>query len=310
MILTVCLNPCTDVTIEVDALNVGKLNHVKNKTLSFTGKALNVAIGVARLRGQSHATGFMYNENGSLFEQALDREGVPSIFIWNRGRVRENYKFIDNKSMLTEVNAIGEPISENKQAELIELVSNLSKSSDAVVISGSLPRGVESDYYTRLFNAIPTGKLRVADCDGPRLLAALQADMDLVKPNKEELQNTLKQEFKSLADLLKGCYALLDKGAKRVLLSLGKRGAIITDGHKNYHCKSINVAVNSTVGAGDGMLAAATMMLEQDAPLDEILRAGVAAGTATVTTFGQISFTKDKYDEIFSNLTVEELKQI
>ena len=47
MILTVCLNPCTDVTIEVDALSIGKLNHVKNKTLSFTGKALNVAIGVA-----------------------------------------------------------------------------------------------------------------------------------------------------------------------------------------------------------------------------------------------------------------------
>lgn len=308
MILTVCLNPCTDVTIEVDALNVGKLNHVKNKTLSFTGKALNVAIGVARLRGQSQATGFMYNENGSLFEQALDREGVPSVFIWNRGRVRENYKFIDNKSMLTEVNDVGEPIAENKQAELIELVSNLSKTSNVVVISGSLPRGIESDYYTKLFNAIPDGKLKVADCDGPRLLAALQSNIDLVKPNKEELQNTLGREMKSREELLKGCHQLIDKGAKVVLLSLGKRGAVITDGSKNYYCRSINVAVNSTVGAGDGMLAAASILLEQGAPLPEILRAGVAAGTATVTTFGQISFTKEKYDEIFANLTVEELK--
>ena len=308
MILTVCLNPCTDVTIEVDSLNVGKLNHVKNKTLTFTGKALNVAIGVARLRGQSHATGFMYNENGSLFEQALDREGVPSVFIWNRGRVRENYKFIDNKSMLTEVNDVGEPIAENKQAELIDLVANLSRSSSVVVISRSLPRGVESDYYIKLFNAVPDGKLKVADCDGPRLLAALTAGMDLVKPNKDELQNTLGQEFRSRDELLKGCYSLIDKGAKRVLLSLGKRGAIITDGSKNYYCRSINVAVNSTVGAGDGMLAAASMLMEQGADLKDILRAGVAAGTATVTTFGQISFTKEKYDEIFANLTVEEFK--
>ena len=308
MILTVCLNPCTDVTIEVDSLNVGKLNHVKNKTLTFTGKALNVAIGVARLRGQSHATGFMYNENGSLFEQALDREGVPSVFIWNRGRVRENYKFIDNKSMLTEVNDVGEPIAENKQAELIDLVANLSRSSSVVVISGSLPRGVESDYYIKLFNAVPDGKLKVADCDGPRLLAALTAGMDLVKPNKDELQNTLGQEFRSRDELLKGCYSLIDKGAKRVLLSLGKRGAIITDGSKNYYCRSINVAVNSTGGAGDGMLAAASMLMEQGADLKDILRAGVAAGSATVTTFGQISFTKEKYDEIFANLTVEEFK--
>ena len=146
MILTVCLNPCTDVTIEVDSLNVGKINHVKNKTLSFTGAALNVAIGVSRLRAQSYATGFMYNENGSLFEQALDREGVPSVFVWNKGRVRENYKFIDNKSMLTEVNDVGECISENKQSELIEMVSNLSKTANVMVVSGSLPQGVESDY--------------------------------------------------------------------------------------------------------------------------------------------------------------------
>lgn len=306
MILTVCLNPCTDVTIEVDALNIGKLNHVKNKTLSFTGAALNVAIGVARLKGQSHATGFMYNENGSLFEQALDREGVPSIFIWNKGRVRENYKFIDNKSMLTEVNDVGENISANKQAELIELVGSLSKTSDVMVISGSLPQGIESDYYTKLFNVAAPNTLKIADTEGDKLLAALKSGLDLVKPNKDELQNTLKQEFKSRDDLLKGCYALLDKGAQRVLLSLGKRGAIITDGTKNYYCKSINVAINSTLGAGDGMVAAAAMQLEQCAPLDEILRAGVAAGTATVTTFGQISFTKEKYDEIYANIKVEE----
>ena len=307
MILTVCLNPCTDVTIEVDSLNIGKINHVKSKTLSFTGAALNVAIGVARLKGQSHATGFMYNENGLLFEQALDREGVPSVFIWNKGRVRENYKFIDNKSMLTEVNDIGESISENKQTELIDLVSTLSKSCDVMVISGSLPQGIESDYYGKLFSVASDHTLKIADTEGAKLLSALKTGLDLVKPNKDELQNTLGQELKSRDDLLKGCYSLPDKGAKRVLLSLGKKGALITDGTKNYYCKSINVAINSTVGAGDGMVAAAAMMLQQGAPLDEILRAGVAAGTATVTTFGQISFTKEKYDEIHANLTVEEI---
>lgn len=50
MILTVCLSPSVDVTIELDSLNTGKVNVVKSKTLSFTGKALNVAIGVARDR--------------------------------------------------------------------------------------------------------------------------------------------------------------------------------------------------------------------------------------------------------------------
>ena len=104
--------------------------------------------------------------------------------------------------------------------------------------------------------------------------------------------------------MLDACYELLDRGAKRVMLSLGKQGAVITDGTQSYYCKSLNVAVNSTVGAGDGMVAAAAMKLEQGAPLPEILRAGVAAGTATVMTVGDVSFTKEKYDELYSTLRV------
>ena len=301
MILTVCLSPCTDITIELDSLNVGKTNIVKSKTLSFTGKALNVAIGVARLGGEPYATGLMYNENGYMFENALDKEGVPFTFVWNKGRVRENYKFIDNKSMLTEVNDVGEEVGEGKTNELLNMVQMLSARSN-----GGLPRGVDAEYYGSLFRAVDSKTLKIVDAEGARLFAALNAGVDLVKPNLDELQNTLGREIVDKEDMLAGCRELLDRGAKTVLLSLGKDGAVITDGSNHYYCKSINVAVNSTVGAGDGMVAAAAMLMEQGAPLPDILRAGVAAGTATVTTFGKISFTKDKYEEILSNLRVSE----
>ena len=99
----------------------------------------------------------------------------------------------------------------------------------------------------------------------------------------------------------------MDKGAEYVLLSLGKLGAVITDGSKNYYCKSVNVAMNSTVGAGDGMLAAATNALIKGGSMQEVLRCGVAGGTASVTLPDSISFTKDKYEEILSSLTVKEI---
>ena len=54
------------------------------------------------------------------------------------------------------------------------------------------------------------------------------------------------------------------------------------------------------------MVAAAATMLQKGADLPEILRAGVAAGTATVTTFDTISFTKAKYEEIYASLSVTE----
>lgn len=306
MILTVCMSPSVDVTIELDSLNIGKVNVVKNKTLSFTGKAINVAIGVARLGAQAYATGFMYNENGAMFERALDKEGVGFSFVWNSGRVRENYKCIDQKSMLTEINDIGGQVGNEKLVELLQMIRNFSSRSDVTVISGGLPRGVDAGYYRELFRAVDPKSLKIADAEGAKLFAALEAGIDLVKPNLEELEETLGREFRDKEDILSGCREFLDRGAKIVLLSLGKDGAIITNGTKNYYCKSINVAVNSTVGAGDGMVAAAANMLQQGAPLQEILRAGVAAGTATVTTFGTVSFTKNKYDEIFSGLEVTE----
>ena len=306
MILTVCMSPSVDVTIELDSLNVGKVNIVKNKTLSFTGKALNVAIGVARLGGEAYATGFMYNENGAMFERALDKEGVPFAFVWNSGRVRENYKCIDKKSMLTEINDIGGQVAGEKLGELMHMIRNFSSRSDVTVISGGLPRGVATRYYREIFRTVDPHSLRIADTEGAKLFAALEAGIDLAIPNLVELQETLGREFKDKDDMLAGCRELLDRGAKMVLLSLGKDGAVITNGTRNYFCKSINVAVNSTVGAGDGMVAAAATMLQKGADLPDILRAGVAAGTATVTTFDTISFTKAKYEEIFASLSVTE----
>ena len=306
MILTVCMSPSVDVTIELDSLNVGKVNIVKNKTLSFTGKALNVAIGVARLGGEAYATGFMYNENGAMFERALDKEGVPFAFVWNSGRVRENYKCIDKKSMLTEINDIGGQVAGEKLGELMHMIRNFSSRSDVTVISGGLPRGVDTSYYREIFRTVDPHSLRIADTEGAKLFAALEAGIDLVKPNLEELQETLGREFKDKDDMLAGCRELLDRGAKMVLLSLGKDGAVITNGTRKDFCKSINVAVKSTVGAGDGMVAAAATMLQKGADLPDILRAGVAAGTATVTTFDTISFTKAKYEEIFASLSVTE----
>lgn len=307
MVLTVCMSPSIDVTIELDSLNVGKVNIVKSKTLSFTGKAINVAIGVARLGAEAFTTGFMYNENRAMFEHALDVEGVPFSFVWNNGRVRENYKCIDKKSMLTEINDVGEQVASEKLIELLQMIRGLSERAEVTVISGGLPRGVDASYYRELFRAVDPRSKKIVDTEGDRLFSALEAGVDLVKPNLEELEETLGRQFLDKEDMLSGCYELLDRGAKTVLLSLGRHGAVITDGHKNYYCKSINVAVNSTVGAGDGMVAAAAVGMKEGAELPEILRAGVAAGTATVTTFGTISFTKNKYEEIYQSLSVTEL---
>ena len=300
MILTVCLSPCIDVNIEVDSLAVGKSHKVISKRIFFTGKALNVAIGLSRLGAECFATGFMYETNGNQFEQELHRERVPYKFVWSEGRVRENYKFIDNKSMLTEIDDTSPELKSEKQEALIKLVGELSAHSEAVVISGSLAKGMTPDYYGKILRAIPDNVVKIADTEGERLFESLKVGVDLVKPNLGELERTFNRQMNSKRDLLQCCYKLIDLGTKCVLLSLGRHGAIITDGKHNYYCKSVNVAMNSTLGAGDGMVAAAAQAYVKGASLPDILKCGVAAGTAAVTSPYSISFKKDKYEEILS----------
>ena len=288
MILTICPNPSMDCTIELDNLNVGMLNRISNKVETYSGKALNVAMGVARLKEKSFATGFMFENNGKMFEQTLEREGVAHKFVWNKGSVRVNYKIIDKRSMLTEINDKGDEVSEEKQKELIELVRMLSKDCNIAVMSGSLPKGVSAQFYGEVLKVIPSGVKKIVDTEKNNLEYALKENVYLVKPNLRELENIAGESLTSKYDILKACYLLLNKGVKMVMVSLGSEGAILTDGIKSYYCKSANVAVNSTVGAGDSMVASACVQIEKGADMEELLRCSVAAGTAAITTSEEI----------------------
>ncbi|MFR6056441.1 MAG: 1-phosphofructokinase family hexose kinase [Eubacteriales bacterium] len=305
MILTICPNPSMDCTIELDNLNVGMLNRISNKVETYSGKALNVAMGVARLKEKSFATGFMFENNGKMFEQTLEREGVAHKFVWNKGSVRVNYKIIDKRSMLTEINDKGDEVSEEKQRELIDLVKVLAKDCDIAVMSGSLPKGVNAEFYGEVLKNVPASVKKVVDTEKANLEFAVKENLYMVKPNLRELENIAGDTLSTKYDILKASYALLNKGVKMVMVSLGSEGAILTDGIKSFYCKSANVAVNSTVGAGDSMLASACVQIEKGADMEELLRCSVAAGTAAITTSGTNLFYKDKYEEIYNKIYVE-----
>ncbi len=307
MILSICPNPSIDCTIELDSLNVGKLNRIRNKVETYSGKALNVAIGVARLNAQSLATGFMFEEHKRMFEHRLDKENVKHDFTYCEGSARVNYKVIDNKSMLTEINDIGPLVERQSQIELIEKVKKLSSSCSIAVMSGSLPKGVESEFYGEVVKAIPESVKVIVDAERENVLQSLKSrEVYMVKPNLSELEAFSGKSMTDKNSIIEASKRYFGYGVKLVMVSLGSDGAILTDGKIKLYCKSANVAVNSTVGAGDSMVAAASVAIEKGLSLEQVLLTAVAAGTAAITTSGTNLFYKDKHDEILSKIYVEE----
>ena len=303
MILTICPNPSIDCTIELNSLNVGMLNKIDSKVETYSGKALNVAIGISRLGEKSFATGFMFENHGRMFEHVLDREGVAHEFIYNKGNARVNYKIIDKRSMLTEINDRGETVTREKQQELIDTVKRLSSNVEVAVMSGSLPKGVNSDFYSEVLSVIPKDVKVIVDTEKANMLSAIGSrEIFMAKPNLRELEAFAGETVVDLKDMVRASYKYIDLGVKYVLVSLGADGAILTDGTDSYFCKSASVAVNSTVGAGDSMVAATCVGLLKGVPMHELLRMSVAAGTASVTTSGTNLFYHDKYKEIYAKI--------
>ncbi len=308
MILTICPNPSIDCTIELDSLNVGKLNRVDSKVETYSGKALNVAMGIARLGEEAFATGFMFENHGRMFEHVLDREGVKHQFVYDKGNARVNYKIIDKRSMLTEINDRGETVEREKQQELIEYIKKISPDYDIIVMSGSLPRGVDSSFYGEVLSVIPKDKKIIVDAEKANMLSAIgSSEIFMAKPNLRELEAFTGKDVRDLHDMVRASRKYIDKGVKNVLISLGAEGAVLTNGEESYFCKSASVAVNSTVGAGDCMVAAACVGLKKGVPMRELLRMSVAAGTAAVTTSGTNLFYRDKYKEIYAKINSEKI---
>lgn len=308
MILSICPNPSIDCTIELDSLNVGMLNRIDNKVETYSGKALNVAIGVARLGGDSVASGFMFENHNALFQSALKKDDVKTDFVVCEGSTRVNYKIIDKKAMLTEINDKGERVAWAKQEELLKRVARLSKSAKIAVISGTLPQGVGDDFYGKLVSQIPKGVKIIIDAEKQNVISAIGGgEIFMVKPNLPELENFAGKRISSHEEMVTASKKYIELGVKYVLISLGANGAILTDGTNSYYCKSANVAVNSTVGAGDSMVAAVCVGLTENVSDEELLKRAVSAGTAAVTTSGTNLFYKDKYDEIYQKLKVEKI---
>nr|MBO4518240.1 hexose kinase [Clostridia bacterium] len=308
MILTICPNPSIDCTIELESLNVGMLNRIQGKVETYSGKALNVAIGVSRLGENCVATGFMFKNQQRTFEHVLTEEGIKCDFVSCEGNTRVNYKIIDKRSMLTEINDVGEQVSPDKQAQLAEKAKALSFDADIAVMSGSLPTGVSADFYGEVIKNLSPNVKVVVDAEKANTLSALSArELFMVKPNVKELENFSGVKIRKLTDVISASRNYFERGVKYVLASLGTEGAVLTDGIDSFYCKSASVAVNSTVGAGDSMVAAACVGIYNGAPMREILKEAVAAGTAAVTTSGTKLFYKDKYKEIYSKLQTERL---
>ena len=286
-ILTLTLNPALDLTVSLDTLQPGNVNRSLGMTSHAAGKGLNVAQVLADLGHKVTVSGFLGQANVAPFEQLIHRRGFTDAFVRVPGETRSNIKLAERDGRITDLNGPGPEVGEAHQAQLLAQLEEIAAGHDAVVVAGSLPRGVTVEWFAALLRRLTASGLPVAlDTSGAALRAGLTVSPWLIKPNEEELAEACELEAPSAEQLSAAIGTLRAAGVEHVVLSRGSQGADWFGPHGVLNARPPQVEVASTVGAGDSLLAATLHGLLSDWPAERTLRLATAVAAQAVTQIG------------------------
>jgi len=211
---------------------------------------------------------------------------IEANFIAVPGETRTNLTVTDGEREI-KVNEPGPNVPPCAVDELIARVRQRARESSAVVLSGSLPPGVPVDFYAALIRIIrDEGAKPVLDTAGPPLAHGAAAGPYLIKPNRREAEALLGIPLDTDNALREAVRRLSGYGIPIVVLSLGADGAVCAAGGMAWRAEAPPVAVLSTVGSGDALLACLLLALLAGAEPSIALTVGTAAGLASVTLPG------------------------
>jgi 6-phosphofructokinase 2 len=308
MIYTVTLNPALDRTIIVEKLVQDDTTRVVSETLYAGGKGIDVSRVIRELGGQSVALGFVGGYDGLHLEGLLINAGVMTDFTRISAETRTNIilKEKDTSNQFV-ISAAGPQVSPTEIGELYHNVLQ-SQSMDYLVLSGSLPKGVTPNVYGQLILAgTKRGAFVVLDTDGQALKESINYRPTLIKPNQFELSRLVEKDLSSEKDILIACGNVHQLGIEYILVSRGKEGIILSTADHKIKAVAPPVQVDSTVGAGDSVVAGFVKAHSQGKELEECVRLACAAGTATAKTPGTELCHMHEVEEILQQIEITHL---
>lgn len=300
MIYTVTFNPALDYILELDKLEIGKIQKSKKELILPGGKGINVSTVLTNLEIDNIALGYKAGFVGAELERLLRNMKVKTDFIdLEEGNSRINVKISGEEE--TAINTNGPQISENKILELLEKLKTLNEN-DYLVLSGSIPSSIKDDIYEKICSIVKKQNVKiVVDATKNLLVQALKYNPFLIKPNNEELGEIFGVEIHTKEDAYLYGKKLKEMGAQNVLVSMGKTGAaLIDEAGQEYFLKSPEGKRVNTVGSGDSMVAGFIAGFLKYNNYNDALRMGVSAGSASALS--KYLATKEEVYNLFNNI--------
>ena len=298
MILTVTLNPAVDISYPLETLVIDDVNRVTQVSKTAGGKGLNVSRVLQLMDQKLLATGIVGGNIGRFIKQKLDKDQIKHHFFEIDQESRNAIAILHDGGQQTEILEAGPTISEQDAQAFMTFYADLLKRVSTVTLSGSLPKGLGTDYYARMVEmAHQAGVNAILDTSGAS------------KPNETEIAQLLQAsvDVQDIGRLKMALQAPIFDGVEWIVVSMGAAGAFAKHHDYFYRVTIPKIHVENPVGSGDATLAGLAMAIDDQAADDVILKTGMTTGMLN-TMEKQTGFvTPSLFETYFDQVVVTEV---
>ena len=167
------------------------------------------------------------------------------------------------------------------------------------------------DVYAQLTTDVRAHGVRVlADLSTPRLDAALQGGLELVKINDWELAQFVCGPVDTPAELAAAAGLIVERGARTVVITRGERPAIVFRGEERWELTAPRFDTGFREGCGDSMMGAIAAVTARGGDWREALTIGAAAGAVNFLRRGLGTGDADVITELAAAVTLKPLPAV
>lgn len=286
-IVTITVNPALDKSAHFKGLVAEQKIRCEEPRYDAGGGGINVSKAISRLGGTSLAVFTSGGPMGTMLEELVNRESIKFKAIEIQDWTRESFVAVDdNTNSQYRFSFPGPAITPAEKDKIIQTIQALRPK--FLVVSGGLNKDLSVDFYKEIAEIAKESEVKViVDTSGEALKKVLEAGVYMIKPNVGELAKLIGVERLEMEEVNAAAKQIIAKGgAEIVVVSLGPQGAVLVTKDSYEFVPAPHVAKKSTVGAGDSMVGGIVWALSQNKSLKEVIRWGVACGSAATMNEG------------------------
>lgn len=303
-VITLTVNPALDIYSTVDSIEPEKKLRCTPATKDPGGGGVNVSRVLKRLGLDAQTIYTCGGHTGKLFKDLLDQEGIDQDIVEIEEDLRQNFAVSEESTgELYRFGFPGPSLADREIGVLLEKIRNINDA-EFLVISGSLSPNSPVDLYAQMARIAKEKKLKlVVDTSGEAFEKVLKEGAYLIKPNINELEDITGKKNGNEEQLEQLLLEVLEEyPVEAIAMSMGPKGAYLATGGEVHYFPAPRIKAQSSIGAGDSMVAGMVYRLSLGKDLKDAVRFGIACGSATIKSPGTQLLQKEDAERFFKGM--------